>query len=155
MIASFSSYILFHTSYARARYVSKEVARNEHVYMLVISTVVIIVLLFLYYFLSREFLTNKASFFKNIMSLSLTGVIGIALWLAAFCIDLTGGTQMRLYSQFWQLYKLYYGYCIFLVDVINPTNPYIMLASGILPIVAMYLGVKKSKATETGKSISG
>lgn len=152
-ILSFIIYMLFHSS--SVKWVSEEVARKHHVYMLVISAVVIIVSLFLYYYFSRKFLNNRASFFKNIISLSITGLIGIALWLAAFCIDLTGGTQILLNSQLWQLYSLYYGYCLYLVDEITITNPYIMLVFGILPIIVMYLGVKKSNATEKQKTISG
>ncbi|MEG1795995.1 MAG: hypothetical protein RR262_05795, partial [Clostridium sp.] len=100
-LLSFIIYMLFHAS--SVKWVSEEVARKHHVYMLEISAVVIIVSLFLYYYFGRKFLTNQASFFKNIISLSTVGLIGISLWLAAFCIDLTGGTQILLNSQLWQL----------------------------------------------------
>jgi hypothetical protein len=151
-ILSLIIYMLFHNS--SAMWVSEEAARQHHVSMLVISVLVIIVSLFLYYDFSRKFLINQVSFIKNILSLSIIGLIGIVLWFAAFCIDLTGGTQILLNSELWQLYSLYYGYCVYLVDELTSTNPFIMLAFGILPIIVMYLGIKKSNATDT-KAISG
>lgn len=151
-ILSFIIYILFHTS--SAMWVSEEAARQHHVSMLIISVLVIIVSLFLYYHFSRKFLTNKVSFLINILSLSIIGLIGVFLWLTAFYIDLTGGTQILLNSELWQLYSLYYGYCLYLVDEITATNPYIMLVFGVLPIIVMYFGVKKSNAMDT-KTISG
>ncbi len=146
-ILSFIIYILFHTS--SAKWVSEEAARQHHVSMLIISVLVIIASLFLYYHFSMKFLTNKASFIKNILSLSIIELIGIFLWLTAFCIDLTGGTQILLNSELWQLYGLYYGYSLYLIDEIIATNPYIMLIFSILPMIVMYLGIKRSSAMNT------
>lgn len=152
-IFSFIIYMFFHAS--SVKWVSEEVAWKHDVSMLVISVLVIMVSLCLYYYFSRKFLINQASFFKNIISLSIIGIIGIALWLSAFYIDLTNGTQILLNSQLWQLYSLYYGYCLYLVYEITVTNPYIMLAFGILPIIVMYLGIKESNATKLQKQPRG
>ena len=144
--------MIFHNS--SAKWISEEFARQHYVSMLGVSILVIIVSLFLYYHFSRKFLTNQLAIIKNILSVSIIGLIGIVLWLTAFCTDLTGTTQILLNSGLWQLYSLYYGYCMSLVYEINATNPYIMLIFGILPIIAMYVGVKKSSITEI-KTISG
>ena len=144
--------MLFH-NYS-AKWISEEVARQHHVSMLGVSILVIIVSLLLYYHFSRKFLTNQLSIIKNILSLSIIGLIGIILWLTSFYIDLTEGTQILLNSGLWQLYSLYYGYCMSLVYEITATNPYIMIVFGILPNIVMYFGVKNSSITET-KTISG
>ncbi|MBS5884462.1 hypothetical protein [Clostridium sp.] len=115
--------------------------------MLGVSILVIIVSLFLYYHFSKKFLTNQLAIIKNILSLSIIGLIGIVFWFTAFYIDLTETTQILINSGLWQLYSLYYGYCMSLVYEINATNPYIMLVFGILPIIVMYVGVKKSSIT--------
>lgn len=146
-ILSFIFSLIFHNS--SAKWVSEEAARQHHVSMLRASILVIIVSLLLYYHFSRKFLTNQLSIIKNILSLSIIGLIGIVLWLTSFCIDLTGETQILLNSGLWQLYTLYYGYCMSLVYEITSTNPYIMIVFGVLPIIVMYLGVKKSSITET------
>ena len=137
-----------------AKWASEEAANQHHLSMLGVSFLVIIVSLFLYYHFSKKFLSNQLSIIKNILSFSIIGVIGIVLWLNAFCIGLADGTQILLNSELWQLYSLYYGYCMSLVYEITATNPYIMIVFGILPIIVMYLGVKKSSITET-KTISG
>jgi hypothetical protein len=134
-------YMPFHAS--AVKWVSAEAASKHHIFMLIISTAVIIVTLFLYYYSSKKFLTNQRRSFKNMISISIISLIGIGLWLTAFCIDLTAGTKVLLNSQLWQLYSLYYGYCLYLVDEMTVGSPYIMLAFGILPIIAMYLGIKK------------
>lgn len=146
-ILSFIFSLIIHNS--SAKWVSEEVARQHHVSMLRASILVIIISLVLYYHFSKKFLTNQLSIIKNILSFSIIGLIGIVLWLTSFCIDLTGGTQIILNSGLWQLYTLYYGYCMSLVYEITTTNPYIMIVFGILPIIIMYLGVKKSSITET------
>lgn len=146
-ILSFIFSLIFHNS--SAKWVSEEAARQHHVSMLRASILVIIVSLLLYYHFSRKFLTNQLSIIKNILSLSIIGLIGIVLWLTSFCTDLTGGTQILLNSGLWQLYTLYYGYCMSLVYEITTINPYIMIVFGVLPIIVMYLGVKKSSITET------
>ena len=144
-ILSFIFSIIFHTS--SAKWISEEAARQHHVSMLGVSILVIIVSLFLYYHFSRKFLTNQSSIIKNILSFSIIGLIGIVFWFAAFYIDLTETTQILINSGLWQLYSLYYGYCVSLVYEITTTNPYIMLVFGILPIIVMYVGVKKSSIT--------
>ena len=144
-ILSFIFSIIFHTS--SAKWISEEAARQHHVSMLGVSILVIIVSLFLYYHFSKKFLTNQLAIIKNILSLSIIGLIGIVFWFAAFYIDLTETTQILINSGLWQLYSLYYGYCMSLVYEINATNPYIMLVFGILPIIVMYVGVKKSSIT--------
>ena len=144
-ILSFIISMLFHTH--AVKWVSEEAANQHHFSMLGASFLIIIVLLFLYYHFSRKFLTNQSSIINNILSFSIIGLIGIVLWFIAFSIDLTGGTQILLNSELWQLYSLYYGYCVSLVYEITTTNPYIMLVFGILPIIVMYIGVKKSKIT--------
>ncbi len=151
-IFSFMFSIIFHSS--SAKWVSEEAVRQHHVSMIGGSVLVIIISLFLYYYFSKKFLNNHLSVMINILSLSIIALIGIVLWLNAFCIDLTKGTQVLLNSELWQVYSLYYGYCASLVYEITTTNPYIMLVFGILPSIAMYLGVKRSNIKEI-KTISG
>jgi hypothetical protein len=135
-------YMAFHVS--AVKWAPEEAASKYHVSMLIISTSIIIVTLFLYYYSSKKFLKNQIGTFKNIMSFSIISLIGIALWLIAFCINLTGGTKILLNSELWQLYSTYYGYCLYLVDEIAVGNPYIMIVFGILPTITMYLGLKNS-----------
>ena len=145
-ILSFIFSLIIHNS--SAKWSSEEIARQHHNSMIRASILVIIVSLLLYYYLSKKFLTNQLSIIKNILSLSITGLIGIVLWLISFCIGLTEGTQILLNSGMWQLYSLYYGYCMSLVYEITTTNPYIMIVFGILPSIVMYLGIKKSNIME-------
>ena len=146
-ILSFIFSLILHNS--SAKWASEEAARQHHVSMLQASILVIIVSLLLYYYLSRKFLINQLSIIKNILSLSIIGLIGIVLWVISFCIYLSEGTQILINSGLWQLYSLYYGYCMSLVYEITITNPYIMIVFGTLPIIFMYLGVKKSRISET------
>lgn len=148
-ILAFMVYIAFHAS--AVKWASEEAARQHHVFMIVNSALVIIVAAFLYYYLSRKFLDNQGTCLKNIASFSITALIGIVLWMTAFFIDLTEGTKILLNSQLWQLYSLYHGYSLCLVNEINITNPYIMIAFGILPIIVMYLGIKKDNAVDVQK----
>jgi hypothetical protein len=110
-ILSLVTYIPFHLS--SVSWVSEKAAMQHHIYMLIIAITIIISALFLYYFFGGMFLKNQGSIFKNIMSVSITGLIGVFLWLIAFSIDLTGGAKMLLNSELWQLYSLYYSYCLF------------------------------------------
>ena len=146
-IFSFIFSIIIHNS--SAKWVSEEAARQHHVSMIQASILIIIVSLLLYYYLSRKFLTNQLSIIKNLLSFSIIGLIGIVLWLISFFINLTYGTQILLNSGSWQLYSLYYGYCISLVYEITTTNPYIMIIFGIFPIIFMYLGMIKSSGTKS------
>ena len=146
-ILSFIFFLILHNS--SAKWASEEAARQHHVSMLQASILVIIVSLLLYYYLSRKFLINQLSIIKNILSLSIIGLIGIVLWVISFCIYLSEVTQILINSGLWQLYSLYYGYCMSLVYEITITNPYIMIVFGTLPIIFMYLGVKKSRISET------
>lgn len=141
-ILSIIIFMIFHIS--TAKWISEEAANNHHINMLIIAIIIIIVALFLYYYFSKVFLINQGSNFKNIMSFSLTALIGIVLWLAAYSIDLTNGTKILLNSQFWRLYSLYYGYCLFFVDEAVISSPYIMLIFWSLPILAIWFGIRKS-----------
>lgn len=145
-ILSFISSLIIHTS--SAKWVSEEASRQHHTSMILASILVTIVSLLLYYYLSRKFLTNQLSIIKNILSLSIIGLIALVLWLISFCIYLTEGIQILLNSGLWQLYSLYYGYCMSLFYEITITNPCVMILFGTLPIIVMYLGMKKANITE-------
>lgn len=113
--------------------------------MIIIAITIIIAALFLYYYFSGVFLINQGNNFKNIMSVSITVLIGIALWLTAFCIDLTDGTKILLNSELWQLYSLYYSYCLFLVNEAAIGIPYIFLIFCVMPVLFMWLGIKNRR----------
>ena len=100
-ILSFIFFLILHNS--SAKWASEEAARQHHVSMLQASILVIIVSLLLYYYLSRKFLINQLSIIKNILSLSIIGLIGIVLWVISFCIYLSEGTQILINSGLWQL----------------------------------------------------
>ena len=106
-ILSFIFFLNSHTS--SAKWVSEEAARQHHTSMIQDSILVVIASLLLYYYLSRKFLTNQLYIIKNILSLSVIGLIGIVLLLISFCIYLTEGAQILLNSGLWQLDSLYYG----------------------------------------------
>jgi hypothetical protein len=139
-ILSLITYIPFHVS--AVKWVSEEAAMKHHISMLFIAITIIIAALFLYYFFGGMLLINQESNFKNIFSVSITVLIGIFLWFTAFNIDLTGGTKILLNSELWQLYTLYYSYCLFFVDEASIGTAYIMLVFCVLPILAMLLGIK-------------
>jgi hypothetical protein len=139
-ILSLIAYIPFHVS--AVTWVSEEAAQKHHIYMLIIAITIIISALFLYYYFSGVFLINQGNDYKNIMSVSITLLIGIVFWMTAFCIDLTGGTKILLNSELWQLYSLYYSYCFFFVDEAAISIPYIMLIFCVMPILVMWLGIK-------------
>lgn len=139
-ILAFIAYIPFHISVVK--WASEEAAKNHHIVMLSVAITIITVAIFLYYYLSGVFLKEQGSNFKNIMSISLTGFIGIVIWFIAFNMNLTEGTNVLLNSEVWQLYSLYYSYCLFLVDEVAISIPYIMLVFCIMPILAMWVGIK-------------
>lgn len=139
---SFIVYMTFHAS--AVKWASEEAANKHHIYMLISAITFIIVALFLYYYFSKVFLINQGNNFGNIMSFTIIVIIGIILWLTAFCIDLTGGTKILLNSELWQLYSLYYGYCLYLVDEVTVRSPFIMLIFCVLPVLVMWLGIKKT-----------
>jgi hypothetical protein len=139
-ILSLITYLPFHAS--AVSWVFEEAAMKHHIYMLVMAAAIIVAALFLYYFFGGMLLINQGSNLKNILSVSITVFIGVFLWFTAFSIDLTGGTKILLNSELWQLYSLYYAYCLFFVDEANVGVSYIMLVFCVMPILAMLLGIK-------------
>lgn len=139
-ILAFIAYIPFHISVVK--WASEEAAKNHHIIMISVAITIIVVALFLYYYFSVLFLKEQGSSFKNIISISITGVIGLFIWFIAFIMNLTEGANILLNSQVWQIYSLYYSYCLFLVDEAAVSIPYIMLVFCIMPILAMWVGIK-------------
>lgn len=138
-------FMFFHMSVAK--WVSAEAARKHHINMMTAAVLVMVIALFLYYFLSRKFCKDQGSSFKNLMSISITLIIGTFLWITAFSIDLTNGTNILLNSELWSMFGTYYSYCLFLVDETRIGNPYVMLIFLLLPIFAMRLGIKNTSSS--------
>lgn len=139
-ILALIAYISFNVSVVK--WASEEAAKNHHIVMISVAITVFAIALFLYYYFSGVFLKEQGSNLKNIMSISITGFIGLLIWLIAFNLNLTEGTSALLNSKVWQLYSLYYSYCLFLVDEATISIPYSMLVFCIMPILAMWLGIK-------------
>lgn len=144
-ILSLIAYAPFHVS--AVKWVSREAAKNHHIFMLILGVSIIILALILYYFLSRAFLINQGSDFKNIVSVSLTVLIGLILWLTAYNFDYAGETSKLLNSDLWQLYSFYYSYCLSFVDEAAIKTPFIMFIFCIIPFLVMWLAIK-----DNGKS---
>ncbi|EQB85823.1 hypothetical protein J2Z44_004235 [Clostridium punense] len=139
-ILALITYIPFHISVVK--WASEEAAKNHHIVMISVAITIIAVALFLYYYFSGVFLKEQGSNFKNIMSISLTGFIGIFIWFIAFNMNLAERTNALLNSEVWQLYSLYYSYSLFLVDEAAISIPNIMLVFCIMPTLAMWVGIK-------------
>jgi hypothetical protein len=142
-VLSFIVYLVFHVS--AVKWVSEEAYQNHHNSMLAIAFTVIATAIFLYFHLSKKICKNQGSNFKNITSVSITAILGIFLWIIAFNIDLTGGTDVLLNSELWQFYSLFNTYSLFLMDEARIDSPYIMLIFSFIPALAMNFGIRKNE----------
>jgi hypothetical protein len=140
---SFVIYLVFHLSVVK--WASEEAYQNHHNSMLAVAFTVIATAIFLYFHLSKKICKNQGNNFMNITSVSITAVIGIFLWVIAFNIDLTGGTDILLNSELWQFYSLFNTYSLFLVDEAAIKSPYIMLIFSFIPALAMNFGIGKKR----------
>jgi Mg2+/citrate symporter len=140
-VLSFIVYLAFHLS--AVKWVSEEAYQNHHNNMLTVAFTVIAAAIFLYFHLSKKICKNQGSNFTNIISVSITAILGILSWVIAFNIDLTGPTDVLLNSELWQLYSLFNTYSLFLVDEARINNPHIMLIFSFIPTLAMNLGIRK------------
>jgi hypothetical protein len=140
-VLSFVVYFAFHRSVVK--WASEEAYKNHQDTMLAVAFTVIAAAIFLYFQLSKKICKDQGSNFKNTISVSITTILGIFLWVTAFNIDLTGGTNILLNSELWQLYSLFNTYCLFLVDEAAIKSPYIMLIFSLIPALSMSLGIRK------------
>lgn len=142
ILISITSIIIFLTFYTSTpKWVSEEAARR-HQFMVVIPVLLAIAL---YYAVGKKFLTNQGSIFKNLLSVSITAIIGIFLWVMAFNIDLTGPSNSLLNSELWQVYYMYNGYSLFLINEWGINNQYLFLLSSFIPSATMALSMSKNR----------
>jgi Mg2+/citrate symporter len=142
-VLSLVVYLYFH--FSAVKWVSEEAYQNHQNSMLTAAFTVIAAAIFLYFQLGKKICKDQGSKFKNIISVSITAVLSIFLWITAFNIDLTGGTDILLNSELWGIYSLFNTYCLFLVDEAKIKSPYIMLIFSFIPALSMNFGIRKNK----------
>lgn len=125
------------------KWASEEAANKHHYSMMFISVIIIVVAVYLYYSLAGKRLTNQGSKCKNLLSVSLTGIVGIVLWAVAFNGDRIGPSNILLNSHLWERYNMYNGYSFFLIYESEINNAYVFLVSSFIPTIAMWFGVQK------------
>jgi hypothetical protein len=127
------------------KWVSEEAANRHHYKMLFMAVVLVLLAIALYYAVGKKFLTNQGSIFKNLLSVSITAFIGIFLWVMAFNIDLTGPSNSLLNSELWQVYYMYNGYSLFLINEWGINNQYLFLLSSFIPSVTMAVSMRNNR----------
>ena len=137
--------VFFFFSMGQPKWASEEAARNHHNNMIFIAVIMIAVAVFLYYSLAGKRLANQESTFKNLLSVSLTGILGIILWIVAFNSDKIGPSNILLNSQLWEQYNMYNGYSFFLIHESEINNVYVSLLASFIPTIAMWAGINRER----------
>lgn len=143
VISIISVVVFFIFNSKQARWVSEEAAKKHHYSMMIVAFTVIAAACILYYFLAKKFLTHQGSIYRNFISISLTVVLGIFLWIVAFNVNLTRPSNHLLNSELWQFYSLYNGYSLFFINESGSNNPYIFLFFSFLPTIVMVVGMQR------------
>ena len=144
-IPSLIIFFFFVIGQGQPKWASVEAARNHHNSMMFISVIVIAVAVFLYYSLAGKHLTNQGSKYKNLLSVSLVGIVGVVLWIVAFNADKIGPSNILSNSQLWERYNMYNGYSFFLIYESEVNNTYVFLISSFIPTIAMWAGIQRKR----------
>lgn len=140
-IISVVVFIIFNST--QVKWASKEAANQHHYSMMIVASTVIVVACILYYFLAQKLLTYQGSIYRNFLAASLTAILGVFIWIAAFNINLTGLSNYLLNSELWQFYSMYNGYSLFFLSESGINNSYIYLFFSFLPTIAMAIGMQR------------
>ena len=111
-------------------------------YSLVLTSVALIILIgsmILYYFAARLFFTCMGNNIKNILSVSMLGIIGIVWW-AILVLFVANKGEVLNYLQ-WFYYCIFNTYALPLITDMNINNVYILLIFPILPVLVMGTGL--------------
>lgn len=137
--------VMFYFNMRQIKWDSPEGARNHHNSMMFIAVIMIAVAVFLYYSLAGKHLTNQGSKYKNLLSVSLTGIVGVVLWIVAFNADRIGPSNILLNSHLWERYNMYNGFSFFLIHESEINNAYVFLVSSFIPTIAMWVGIQRKR----------
>lgn len=101
-----------------------------------------------YIIVGRKFLKNQGTILKNLVSTSLTAIIGILIWLIAQYIDFAVIGTSLLNSGWPQLYNLYNGYSLIFLHAYGIVNPNMFLLFAFLPTIIMSLSTIKKEHSQ-------
>jgi len=132
----------------QVKWASEEAARNHHNKMMVVAVILIAVAVILYFYFAKRLLINQGNIYKNLFSVSLTTILGIFLWVAAFNADRVGPSNILLNSQLWQYYAMYNGYSLSLVNEFGFNNEYAFLLFSFIPTIIMWTGIVRKTLSE-------
>lgn len=144
-ISIISVIVFFLFNMVQVKWASEEAANKHHYNMMFVAVIIIVVAVVLYYYLGGVRLINKGSLYKNLLSVSLTAILGVFIWAIAFNIDSTGPSNRLLNSQFWQHYTTYNGYSFFFLNESGINNPYVFFIFSFIPTIAMWAGIQRKK----------
>ena len=144
-IPSLIVFFFFVIGQGQPKWASAEAARKHHNSMMFIAVIMIAVAVFLYYSLAAKHLTNQGSKYKNLLSVSLTGIVGVVLWIVAFNADKIGASNISLNSHLWERHNMYNGYSFFLILESEINNAYVFLISSFIPTIAMWVGIQRKR----------
>lgn len=143
-IISIIVYICFNLG--QVKWASEEAARNHHNKMMVVAVIIIAVAVILYFYFAKRLLINQGNIYKNLFSVSLTTILGVFLWVAAFNADRIGPSNILLNSQLWQNYAMYNGYSVFLVHESGINNVFVFLLFSFIPTIIMWTGIGRKRS---------
>ena len=137
--------VMFFFVMGQPKWASEEAANKHHISMMFIAVIMIAVAVFLYYSLAGKHLTNQGSKYRNLLSVSLTGIVGVVLWIVAFNADKIGPSNILLNSHLWERYNMYNGYSFFLIHESEINNAYVFLISSFIPTIVMWVGIQRKR----------
>jgi hypothetical protein len=140
-IVSFIVFFFFNS--AQPKWASEEAARNHHISMMIVAVTIIAVAVILYFLIARMNFINQGNICNNLLSVSLTAILGVVLWVVSFSADGIGPGNFLLNSELWQNYAMYNGYSFFLVHEAGINNVYVFLLFSLIPTIIMGTGIRR------------
>ncbi|WP_055669451.1 hypothetical protein [Desnuesiella massiliensis] len=128
---------------------ASEAAARSHYFLMTFNVIIRIALAGgLYYLLARNYLKNQGNIYRNMLSTSLTAIIGICLWVIAYNNGLPAQGKYLLDLGPWQKLANYLGYSLLFFTESHANNPYVYLPFLFIPTAVMALSIEKEKANK-------
>ena len=128
---------------------ASEAAAISHYFLMTFNVIIRIALAGgLYYLLARNYLKNQGNIYRNMLSTSLTAIIGICLWAIAYNNGPLAQGKYLLDSELWQKLSNYLGYSLLFFTESHINNPYVYLPFLFIPTVVMTLSIEKEEANK-------
>lgn len=129
---------------------ASEAAARSHYFLVTLNVIIRIALACgLYYLLARNYLKNQGNIYRNMLSTSLTAIVGICLWVIAYNNGLPAQGKYLLDSELWQKLLNYLGYSLLFFTESHLNNPYVYLPFLFIPTAVMAFSIGKDEANKS------